>query len=114
MIIPKKQTWKGWLAIGIVFTIFGILYYLNGNDIIVSLFFGFLFLCIAYSSYNFSKKRVVRVGRNLTIFFLILLVMSLFLGYFEFSGEISFIVLICLIYWYFENKQIIELIEKRT
>ena len=110
MIIPKKQTWKSWFGIGIVLTIFGILYYLNGNELIVSFFFGVLFICIAYSSYNFSKKKVVRLGKKLTIFFLVLAIISLDFGLGTLSGKFLFIVLVFIIYWYFENKEILKII----
>lgn len=110
MIIPKEQTWRGWLIVGVGLTIFGVLSYLSGNDIIVSFLWGFLFLCIAYSSYNFSKKKVVHIGKNLTILFLVLFVILLFFGYAVLSGEILLVGFIFLIYWYFENKEILKII----
>jgi len=108
MINPNKQTWKVWLGVGIVLTLFGFLNIYYGNNILSSLILGFIFLCISYNSYNFLKKKETNVGRNVTILFLIFFIVSLLLGYTALAGGFFLFIFIFLIYWYFENKQIMK------
>jgi len=119
MINPNKQTWKVWLGVGIVLSLFGILNIYYGNNILSSILLGLIFLCISYNSYKFSKKQETNVGRNLTIVFgslflisFILSMIDVLVGFFYISSFFiagTFILtFIFLIYWYFENKQIMK------
>ncbi|MDP3992231.1 MAG: hypothetical protein Q8P79_01845 [Nanoarchaeota archaeon] len=110
MLIPKKQNnWKVWLVIGIFLTIIGFFYPLRNTFIPAPFILAILFFGFSYSSYNFSRRKVVKIGKNLTIFFLIISIIFMFLGYYGISGEFISYVILFAIYWFFENRKIKKL-----
>lgn len=103
------KKWIIFLVLGVLLIAYGIWYYINTNNFVVSFFFGFLFFCLTYSIYNFSKGKVVRIGKKLTILFSILFIIALIIGFSKLAGELLFVGFVFLIYWYFENKKILKL-----